>query len=399
MNSEGVKKVALCADVACLQYPESLGLADENLQAQSWLCTFSAGDEARRVLKRDKTIDEVWVVSSEDVAPINLAASLKRDRPERFVGLVSLEETGSLRSRIHAAEIDESFDRQAFIARYSARKNRALVGGPQVAPYAGVGFLFPVVSGSGGAGKSSVAVLSALIAQRWGNRTLLLDFDLQFGDMAELLGVNNPTRIEDVIQNPSRFDQLNPQDSMPALLACPARMEEVELYVEHLPWLLDRAKQSFDVIVCNTGASWSEHHAILLERSSKALFLIDQRTSSLRACKRALDLCVRCGIAVNPFLFALNRCSKKSTLSSIDASFVLQGAPVLEMRDGGSEVEGLLSVGSASDLFDAHNELCVSLELLLAEILPRKEVIERGSDSTQFQGWPRFRGKLLGKGR
>ena len=49
-------------------------------------------------------------------------------------------------------------------------------------PGARAGFLFPVVSGSGGAGKSTVSVLSALIAQRMGYNTLLLDFDLQFGD-------------------------------------------------------------------------------------------------------------------------------------------------------------------------------------------------------------------------
>ena len=50
---------------------------------------------------------------------------------------------------------------------------------------------FPVVSGSGGAGKSTVSVLSALIAQRMGYNTLLLDFDLQFGDAPALMGVQN----------------------------------------------------------------------------------------------------------------------------------------------------------------------------------------------------------------
>ena len=134
--------------------------------------------------------------------------------------------------------------------------------------------------------------------------------------------------------------------------------------------LLDQLLARFDVVVANTGAAWAEQHALLLERSSKALFLVDQRPSSLRACQHALDLCGRCGIATGPFLYAVNRCSKNALFTSIDVSCALRGAHVFELKDGGSEVEELLGAGLPFDLIEARNDLCASLERLLQGVLP-----------------------------
>lgn len=233
-------------------------------------------------------------------------------------------------------------------------------------PGARAGFLFPVVSGSGGAGKSTVSVLSALIAQRMGYNTLLLDFDLQFGDAPALMGVQNPLAVDDVLAVPSRLDQLRSDGRMPALLAAPRHLEDSEAVVERAPQLLDQLTARFDVVVANTGAAWAEQHALLLERSSKALFLIDQRPSSLRACQHALDLCARCGIATGPFLYAVNRCSKNALFTSIDVSCSLRGAHVFELKDGGGEVEELLGAGLPFDLLASRNDLCASLERVLS---------------------------------
>lgn len=420
--------VALCADAACLQHPETMGLAGENLLSQAWLRLFSSAEEARAFLREDRLVDEVWVVSSEDVAPVNLAATLKSDRPDRVVCMLAFQESGSLKSRVSATGIDAFLTRQAFLGRYAQRKRRAAAeavsaigsrvegpartgdqafsaasaatasatsaaasapacalqdfaasqarsfpgasSAPAAAARSGSAFLMPVVSGSGGAGKSSISTIAALLSQGLGFDTLLLDFDLQFGDVPALLGVRSPLRIEDVLSAPARLSGLRPEGRMPALLAVPERLEDAEAVVQAAPQLLDELMKRFDVIVCNTGAAWAEQHAVLLERSSKALFLVDQRPSSLRACQHALDLCVRCGIATSPFLFALNRCAKNAPLTSIDVSCALQGAHVAEVKNGGRDVEELLGAGMPLDLLESKNDLCTSLERLLLEVLP-----------------------------
>ena len=378
------------------------GTSTDVLAAQDWLRIFSSAEEARRFLRTDRLVDEVWVASSDDVAPINLAATLKRDRSDRCVCMLSFEDTGSLKSRMSATGIDASLTRQALAERYARRKQAFACPWPMAAPAAPrqapmpaampvsvapatapqparcderrpgarAGFLFPVVSGSGGAGKSTVSVLSALIAQRMGYNTLLLDFDLQFGDAPALMGVQNPLAVDDVLAVPSRLDQLRSDGRMPALLAAPRHLEDSEAVVERAPQLLDQLTARFDVVVANTGAAWAEQHALLLERSSKALFLIDQRPSSLRACQHALDLCARCGIATGPFLYAVNRCSKNALFTSIDVSCSLRGAHVFELKDGGGEVEELLGAGLPFDLLASRNDLCASLERVLSGVLP-----------------------------
>lgn len=422
--------VALCADEESLRNPEMLGLGGENLAAQSWLQLFSSAEQARCSLRNDTGIQEVWVASCDEVAPINLAAALKRDRRDRRVCMLSAQESGSLRSRASAAGIDASFTRQAFVERYALCKQIAMSasasapvqpasGGPALAGPAGAsavapacapakgaqpaftqpayggaqpqaqqqasapaqgnsrGFLLPVVSGSGGAGKSAVALLVAYAAQRMGKSTLLLDFDLQFGDMAELAGVQHPLRIDEAIANPERLTGLQPQGNAPALL--------------------ETLRGRFDVIVANTGGAWAEQHAVLLERSSKALFLIDQRMSSVYACKRALDLCARCGIAVNPLLFVLNGCGKGAPLSSMDVSCALKGAHVHELADGGVDVEDMLAAHGIEELFDARNELVASIEQLLAEVIPGMQGSQSGE--REGAGLPFLRGKKPRKRR
>lgn len=399
--------VALCADTMSLQHPESIGLAGKNLAAQGWLRLFSSAEEARRFLRTDHLVDEVWVASSDDVAPINLAATIKRDRSDRCVCMLAFEDTGSLKSRVSATGIDASLTRQALAERYARRKQAyacpwpmatpqprpsslSQVSAPMAAsapvsapspspqpmpcetrrPQAHAGFLLPVVSGSGGAGKSTVSALSALIAQRMGYNTLLLDFDLQFGDVPTLLGAQNPLTVDDVLAAPARLEQLRSNGRQPALLAAPRKLEDSEAVVERAPFLLDQLLARFDVVVANTGAAWAEQHALLLERSSKALFLIDQRPSSLRACQHALDLCARCGIATGPFLYAVNRCAKNALFTSIDVSCALRGAHVFELKDGGGEVEELLGAGLPFELLSSRNDLCISLEQALSAVLP-----------------------------
>lgn len=319
--------VALCADEECFRHPELLGLEGENLLAQQWLMPFTSAKQARAALRDAASVQEVWVVSCADVAPINLAAALKRDRPGRRVCMLTAQESGSLRSRTTAAGVDASLTRQAFVERYAQCKQVAMraielqagVGpgtvfapageAPQqqatfgvassvaspygvatthsagfsealeragtvagtmaspaemrqggsyasanaqsalaapsaakdlaatVSPYgaasglgasgsstasaanpqrpAAKGFLLPVVSGSGGAGKSAVALLAAHAAQGLGLRTLLLDFDLQFGDMAQLMGVKKPLRIDEVLARPERLAELSCEGTPP----------------------------------------------------------------------------------------------------------------------------------------------------------------------------------------
>lgn len=404
-------RIALCLDEATRQNPETIGLDGERFESRDWLGVFVSGEDARKALSVDESFGEAWVVSSNDVEPINLAATLKADRPSLKVKLIAFERCGSLCSRAHTALIDEVVDGPSFVRCYSNAKKR-FAASTDVAGYmpddvrspvnARRAFLLPVVSGSGGAGKSSVSVVGAHIARAMGFRTLLLDYDLQFGDVAVLAGADNALAIDEAIAHPDKLERELLRNPGFAVLAAPARLEAAESVVHGIPGLLESVSPSFDVIVANTGAAWAEQHAALLERCSAALFLIDQRASSIRACRHALELCARCGIASGPFQLAVNRCSKNAPLTSIDVSCALQGAPVFELKEGGRDVEDFLSSGSVAELFESRNDFCISLEHVMSQLLPGEakqaggvpEVADsarpskrRGRSASRRKGW------------
>lgn len=348
------------------------------------------GTTARRRIGEER-FASLWVASCEGVEPINLAAACKRDSPQTAVYLVTADRTGSVASRARAAALDGIVHPSGLAAHMVEEIARAAEGAkggalpdvPALPAAADVdpasraenvpgdtrsGFLLTVVSGSGGAGKSTVAMLAALLGARRGLRTALLDGDLQFGDLAALVGDVPRVPIENVaaaVAMPEEF-----AEAPMVLVSAPRALERSEAVASSMGEVVDVLLSSFDLVVANTGGSWGDEHLLLLERAAASLFLVDQRASSVRACRHALDLCLRCGIATGSFLLAVNRCTRHAPFTSIDVSSALDGAHVVELADGGREVEELLGAGLALSLVEASNPLCTSIEAVLDELLP-----------------------------
>ena len=241
------------------------------------------------------------------------------------------------------------------------------------------GYVLTVAGAGGGTGKSTVATLAACCAQESGRKTVLVDGDLQMGDIAYLTGSESPLHVDELAEAPLRAQGLLRTGRMPSVVAAPLRMERSEYAEDHFMEVIELLRQQFEVVVVNTGCAWGDMHMQLLECSSNVLFVVDQRPSSIRACKHELELCSRCGIASKPFLFAVNRCSRKALFSSIDVSCALQGVHVFELLEGGKAVEELLGTGQPFDLIDSGNALAKSVADMLDGILPRAD-----SDAKEF---------------
>lgn len=441
------RQMALCLDSESCQRPELIGLADENLEGQEWLTIYNDAFLARDELRKDTSCNDVWVISSDNIDAINLAAALKHDREERQVNLVSFDGSGSVMGRAEAAGVEIIMGRDEFQRRYATKKQRCLdsqlsslvLEEPEVAladrsPECAVveedvspelykdktplaeelsvqavrdpsvpqrssfhpemripqvdslaesiacatfertatetdAFVVAVVSGSGGSGKSTLAASMAVYYQMAGRKTLLLDADLQFGDMCYLLGLESALDITELMADPRRVELLKGKGSLPAVLASPKRLEQSELVIGRMSEMISYLKGYFDIIVINTGAFWSEQHAQILETADKSLFIIDQRPSSLRGCSHALELCTRCGIATQSFMYLLNFCSRQAMFTSLDVSCALQGIHVDEINDGGKEVQDLLGSGMPVDLLASKNPFAKSVRELCAKLL------------------------------
>ena len=485
-------KIALCADSKSLEDASSLGLRGERILDQTWIVPFTNALIARKYL-REHAVEETWVVSSDSVDGINLAAALKKDDRRNKIRLFLPSPSGSKMSRCQNAgimpicgckefvrlytahklesampqtieqvqmrdttlkqkakecepkdpnvsvtrvrqtrnettqplpkiEIEESPavvpdnqssspvpERKGFVTsdhtaeehKTSIAEQGALSIGKQTIPACNEGAnIISVVSGSGGTGKSSITALSALLAQRRGIRTLVLDADLQFGDLKYLLGYKETLAATDILEHPEQIESLLKVETWPVLLAAPGQLEYSEVVEKRIGELLSYLKPYFDLIVVNTGSSWSEAQMQLLEASNNVFFLVDQRPSSVRACNHALDLCARCGIATTSFSYLLNFCSKKSLLSSLDVSCALKGAKVHEVKDGGSEVSELMGAGMAHKLSRLNNAFCSSIETILIEtVYDRIKPSLTTSDDTSLERIVSESGRVKHRGR
>lgn len=480
------QRTIMCLDSETACEPGLVGLEDECLSGQPWLVVESDAQRARARFREDDSVGSAWVVSSDTMEGINLAAALKRDRPACSVSLVSFEGSGSVLSRCQAADVDLIRGHTAFVARYASRKEaykraalaeeapaegcetrsdeavgrsdsakggqakgtthrhgeerdakvvigrvpgkrresgddgfsligalpieeppsdkpgtavalppvpqrleraddrmgarvsrRRMDGGARLAQgssgAAGEGFVVSIVSGSGGVGKSTLAVCLALTMKASGKRTLLLDADLQFGDMELLLGGEALCDVAELIADPERIAQADGSGSLPVLISAPQRLEQSELVMGHMAELIGFLRRRFDVIVVNTGAFWSDQQIQILESSDRVAFVLDQRPSSIRACSHALDLCRRCGIATQSFVYVLNYCSRHALLTSLDVSCALQGAQVWEVRDGGREVGELLGSGLPGELLASKNPFGESVRSLCRALTDEAE--------------------------
>lgn len=203
-------------------------------------------------------------------------------------------------------------------------------------------------------------------------KTVLVDLDLQFGDAGFLLGLDDVVGIDELVRQPERINQVKPSGGLPAVVGIPEKLEESEALVVYTSEVLSLLKSRFDAVVVNTGSFWSDCHIQVSEASDQVLFILDQRPSSVRSCSRALDLCARCGIAVQPFRFLLNLCSKHALLTSLDVSCALHGIQVGELKDGGREVGELLGAGLPLELASSKNPFIESLKELVPQLVPER---------------------------
>lgn len=410
---EREKRIVLCLDEQSLAEPAMVGLAGEALPSLPWLACVTSAEACRAAVRGFSKVEEAWVVSCADMEPINVAAALKRDDPDKRVYLVEGRQNGSLASRAACARVDGVWSEADFVKRYAQAKrafssdalaaqsaevfsrgrNHGRNASKRVEPSLGEaegGVVIAVVSGSGGSGKSTLAALLGFIAAKSGFSTAIVDADLQFGDVARLLGAQEPLRIDDAIDDPSRMGKLRDgAGSVPALLAPPSRIETAELVVQELPRILSAMKSDYDIVVVNTGALWSEVQASVLERSDAVAFVVDSRPSSLAASVHAVELCSRLGIATGGFTFVVNRHERSSLLSGVDVSCAFRGAHAVELPHGGREVDELLGAGYPGELLEAKNPLVGAICELLREFLPeeKRDEIALGSFGASKRRW------------
>lgn len=188
------------------------------------------------------------------------------------------------------------------------------------------GRLIAILSPKGGSGKTTVAVnVATALAQAAPNRTLLIDFDCQFGDVATALGLS-PERTLTDLGNVTRLDATSvklfmTRDSTGSLLVLPSSSspEEADLIDKSLAEeLLDIMLDEFDYIVVDTAAGIDERSLAAISYASDLVFIANMDVPSVRNLIKEMQLLDRLGKPSQSRHFVLNRVTKDSGLQLED---------------------------------------------------------------------------------
>jgi pilus assembly protein CpaE len=217
-------------------------------------------------------------------------------------------------------------------ARVKAREPVTSVSGS--APSATTpGRVVSVFCTKGGTGKSVVAInLAVALAKRTIQPVVLVDADLQFGDVALMLQLQPTHTIAEAVQAGDRLDGVllenlllrHPPSGL-LVLAAPTEPSSADQIVRaDLTRVLDILRQRCAYVVVDTSANFAEVTLAALESSDDILVMAGLDVMSLKSARIGLQTMRVLDIPFSRVKFVLNRANTRVGLTEADAERALQ---------------------------------------------------------------------------
>jgi len=230
----------------------------------------------------------------------------------------------ALRSGVR--EVVDADDAAALVA--ATDRSRQVSAGLRRVPASGGhrrGRLIVVFSPKGGTGKTMLATNLAVALAAEKTRTCLVDFDLQFGDVAIALGLE-PTRttadalgLRDAVDEHALTSLLLPYRTNLTVLPGPTRPADAEFVSPDLAaTLLDGLLTMHDVVIVDTPPTFNEIVLRALDMADIHLLVANPDLASLKSLRVALDTLNAIGYPATKRMIVLNRDEPNLGLSTSD---------------------------------------------------------------------------------
>jgi len=181
-------------------------------------------------------------------------------------------------------------------------------------------------SSKGGVGKSILALNSAVaLSREYHKKTLLIDLDLQFGDISMLVNKYSEKTILDVIEDGQldSYDNIKPylhefNENLDILFA-PTKPEAAE-YIgkDSIEKMMKTLKKQYDVIILDTGINFNDSTLYILDISEIVLFVATMEIVALKNTKLGLGVMQSLGYDKNKVKLIINNCTTKYGISKVE---------------------------------------------------------------------------------
>ena len=175
-----------------------------------------------------------------------------------------------------------------------------------------------VFSSKGGCGVSLIATNLAMLQT---SSTVLLDLNLQSGDLEVMLGVRPKFSLADIVENRERLDNalltsyLTQRSKNVSLLAAPIKAESAEdIQPRHIYEVMELLRQRFDTLIIDTPHSFDAVTISALDHADQILMVLTLEIHAIRSTRRALEIFDRLGYPRKKIRIVVNRFSKNIEL-------------------------------------------------------------------------------------
>lgn len=262
-----------------------------------------------------------------------MVADAVASRPDRPVVVLSLDPPNGLMERLFAAGADdivvlpEDADQVAFAVQKAVARKRGGTG-------AKLARVVTVLGPKGGTGKTLLAANLAIALAGEGRRTTCVDLDLEFGDLALVLGITPKRTLYDLARAGGGLDAdkldgftVKHRSGVRALLA-PLRPDEASLVgTPLLTQVWETLRPTQDYVVVDTPSGFPPEVINAIDTADELVLVGTLDASSLKDSKLGLETLALMGHDPAEVVMVLNRAGTKVGIEPRDVEEILGRAP------------------------------------------------------------------------
>ncbi len=301
--------------------------------------TAGTGTEAVRVVQETQPDVVIMDINMPDMDGIQATSQISKVVPTAAVIIMSVQQdsdyfrkamlAGARNYLIKPVDPDELYGtiravykqheiiRRQQAAIQSVPTDMRVASSPETDAYAlRAGHIVVVYSPQGGVGCTTIATNIATGLMKKGIRVLLVDANLQFGDVGVFLKLQSQSNIYDLVDKIDDLDieffdsVVSSHESGLKVLLGPPRLElglEVEQTPNAVGRILEKIAQNYDFVVVDTACHLNEAQLALFDMAAKVVLVATPTLASIKNTRFMLDLFDKLNYTPAKITFVLNR--------------------------------------------------------------------------------------------
>lgn len=329
-------------------------LVDDNADTREYIKKFLAfeerefrvvgsagnGTEALKMAMEVKPDIIIMDINMPDMSGIDVTSQLTQQLPSAAVIMMSVQsdpnylrkamQAGArnfLNKPVQADELfstirevykhHEPFRQSQFVPNFQPDERSARRGtGPLGGTHARAGHVIVVYSPQGGAGTTTVATNLVAGLMRKGIKVLIIDADLQFGDVGVFLKIQSQSTLAELATKVNDLDieffdsVVSSHESGLKVLLGPQRPEladEIEATPDSIARIIERVAPDYDFIVVDTRCHLDNLLLAMTDIASRIVLVATPTLAGIKNTKFVLDLFERMDYPAEKILFTLNK--------------------------------------------------------------------------------------------